>query len=139
MSALPPTADIASSERHVRSVIAFYATSLCRSIARELLYAVEDASRQMKIVMMATGGVGGYYGARLAAADEDVHFIARGAHLAALRTNGLKLISANGDIHLRSVQATDDPAMIGTADIVIFAVKQYDTETAAAPLLQWRQ
>jgi 2-dehydropantoate 2-reductase len=85
----------------------------------------------MKIVMMATGGVGGYYGARLAAADADVHFIARGAHLAALRTNGLKLISANGDLHLRSVQATDDPAMIGTADIVIFAVKQYDTEAAA--------
>ncbi len=56
--------------------------------------------RHMKIVMMATGGVGGYYGARLAAADEDVHFIARGAHLAALRTNGLKLISANGDLHL---------------------------------------
>ena len=113
-------------------------TSLCRSIARELLYAVENASRQMKIVMMATGGVGGYYGARLAAADEDVHFIARGAHLAALRTNGLKLISANGDTHLRSVQATDDTAMIGTADVVIFAVKQYDTETAAkliAPLV----
>ena len=85
----------------------------------------------MKIVMMATGGVGGYFGARLAAADEDVHFIARAAHLAALRTNGLKLISANGDLHLRSVQVTDEPAMIGTADIVIFAVKQYDTETAA--------
>jgi 2-dehydropantoate 2-reductase len=85
----------------------------------------------MKIVMMATGGVGGYYGARLAAADENVHFIARGAHLAALRTNGLKLISANGDLHLRSIQATDNPGTIGTADIVIFAVKQYDTETAA--------
>ena len=85
----------------------------------------------MKIVMMATGGVGGYYGARLAAADEDVHFIARGAHLAALQTNGLKLISANGDLHLRSVHATDEPATVGTADIVIFAVKQYDTETVA--------
>ena len=85
----------------------------------------------MKIVMMATGGVGGYYGARLADAGEDVHFIARGAHLAALRANGLKLISANGDIRLRSIQATDDPAMIGTAEIVIFAVKQYDTEAAA--------
>jgi 2-dehydropantoate 2-reductase len=85
----------------------------------------------MKIVMMATGGVGGYYGARLADAGEDVHFIARGAHLAALRSNGLKLISANGDIRLRSIQATDDPAMIGTAEIVIFAVKQYDTEAAA--------
>ena len=92
----------------------------------------------MRIVMMATGGVGGYYGARLAAAGEDVRFIARGAHLAALRTNGLKLISANGDFHLQSVQATDDAAIIGSADIVIFAVKQYDTETAAkliAPLI----
>jgi 2-dehydropantoate 2-reductase len=85
----------------------------------------------MKIVMMATGGVGGYYGARLAAGGHDVYFIARGAHLAALRTNGLKLISANGDLHLRSVYATDEPATLGTADIVIFAVKQYDTETAA--------
>jgi 2-dehydropantoate 2-reductase len=85
----------------------------------------------MKIVMMATGGVGGYYEARLAAGGHDVYFIARGAHLAALRTNGLKLISANGDLHLRSVHATDEPATVGTADIVIFAVKQYDTETAA--------
>lgn len=85
----------------------------------------------MKIVMMATGGVGGYYGARLAAGGHDVYFIARGAHLAALRTDGLKLISANGDLHLRSVHATDEPATVGTADIVIFAVKQYDTETVA--------
>jgi len=85
----------------------------------------------MKIVMMATGGVGGYYGARLAAGGHDVYFIARGAHLTALRTNGLKLISANGDLHLPSVRATDEPATVGTADIVIFAVKQYDTETAA--------
>ena len=85
----------------------------------------------MKIVMMATGGVGGYYGGRLAAGGHDVYFIARGAHLAALRTDGLKLISANGDLHLRSVHATDEPATVGTADIVIFAVKQYDTETVA--------
>jgi 2-dehydropantoate 2-reductase len=92
----------------------------------------------MKIVMMATGGVGGYYGARLAAAGEDVHFIARGAHLAAIRNNGLKLTSANGDLHLRSVSVTDDPTTLAKADIVIFAVKQYDTETAAkliAPLV----
>jgi len=85
----------------------------------------------MKIVIMATGGVGGYFGARLAAAGEDVHFIARGQHLAALRANGLVLKSANGDLHLQSVSATDDPASIGTVDIVIFAVKQYDTESAA--------
>ena len=96
----------------------------------------------MKIVMMATGGVGGYYGARLAAGGHDVYFIARGAHLTALRTNGLKLISASGDLHLRSVHATDEPATVGTADIVIFVVKQYDTETAASwlfPLLVMRQ
>jgi 2-dehydropantoate 2-reductase len=92
----------------------------------------------MKIAIMATGGVGGYFGARLAAAGEDVHFIARGAHLAALRTQGLRLTSANGDLHLRRVSATDDPATIGAADFVIFAVKQYDTEKAAkaiAPLV----
>jgi 2-dehydropantoate 2-reductase len=89
----------------------------------------------MKIVMMATGGVGGYFGARLAVVGEDVHFIARGAHLAALRANGLKLTSANGDLHLRSVSATDNPATIGTADIIVFAVKQYDTEAAARLIL----
>ncbi len=85
----------------------------------------------MKIAIMATGGVGGYFGARLAAAGEEVHFIARGAHLAALRANGLTLKSANGDLHLKPVAVTDDPATIGPADIVFFAVKQYDTETAA--------
>jgi 2-dehydropantoate 2-reductase len=85
----------------------------------------------MKIAMMATGGVGGYFGARLKAAGEDVHFIARGAHLAALRENGLTLKSANGDLHLKPVSATDDPARIGAVDIVLFAVKQYDTATAA--------
>jgi 2-dehydropantoate 2-reductase len=85
----------------------------------------------MKIAIMATGGVGGYFGARLAAAGEEVHFIARGAHLAALRANGLTLNSANGDLHLQPVSATDNPATIGAVDIVLFAVKQYDTETAA--------
>ncbi len=85
----------------------------------------------MKIAIMATGGVGGYFGARLAAAGEDVHFMARGAHLAALRANGLTLKSANGDLHMESVSATDDPARIGPVDVVIFAVKQYDTDSAA--------
>lgn len=85
----------------------------------------------MKVVVMATGGVGGYFGARLAAAGEDVHFIARGAHLQALRGKGLTLKSANGDLHLQPVSATDNPVSIGAADIVMFAVKQYDTEAAA--------
>jgi len=92
----------------------------------------------MKIAIMATGGVGGYFGARLAAAGEDVRFIARGAHLAALQNHGLTLKSANGDLHLQPVSATADPATIGTVDIVIFAVKQYDTASAAkliAPLV----
>jgi 2-dehydropantoate 2-reductase len=80
---------------------------------------------------MATGGVGGYFGARLAAANEDVHFIARGAHLAALRADGLELKSDNGDLHLKPVSATDNPAVIGPVDIILFAVKQYDTGTAA--------
>jgi 2-dehydropantoate 2-reductase len=88
----------------------------------------------MKIAMMATGGVGGYFGARLAAAGEDVHFIARGAHLAALRANGLTLKSANGDLHLQPVCATNDPSRIGPTEIVIFAVKQYDTEAAATAI-----
>jgi len=85
----------------------------------------------MKIVIMAAGGVGGYYGARLAAAGEDVHFVARGAHLAALRADGLRLTSENGDLQLQSVAATDDPREVGAADIVLIAVKQYDTEEAA--------
>jgi len=85
----------------------------------------------MKIAIMATGGVGGYFGARLAAAGQEVHFVARGAHLVALRANGLKLKSANGDLHLQGISATDNPATIGPVDIVIFAVKQYDTATAA--------
>ena len=71
----------------------------------------------MRIAVMATGGVGGYFSARLAAAGEDVHFIAGGAHLAALRANGLSLKSANGDLHLQPIFATDDPVQIGVAGI----------------------
>lgn len=89
----------------------------------------------MKIAIMATGGVGGYFGARLAAAGQEVHFVARGAHLAALRASGLKLKSANGDLHLQPVSVTDDPATIGPVDIVLFAVKQYDTATAAKAIV----
>lgn len=86
----------------------------------------------MKIAVMATGGVGGYFGARLAAAGEDIRFIARGAHLEALRTNGLELRSANGDLHLKPVNVIDDPRTIGPVDIVMFAVKHWDLEIAGA-------
>ena len=85
----------------------------------------------MLIAVMAAGAVGGYFGARMAAAGHDVFFIARGANLEALRTKGLKVESTHGDLHLASPNVTDDPATIGTVDIVLFAVKLWDTEKAA--------
>ena len=86
----------------------------------------------MRIAAMAAGAVGGYFGARLAAAGHDVFFIARGANLAALQNNGLRIESVHGDVHLPKVNATDDPKSVGPVDIVLFAVKLWDTETAAA-------
>ncbi len=80
---------------------------------------------------MGAGGLGGYFGARLAAAGQDVAFVARGAHLAAIREDGLRVESARGDLHLRDVVATDDPATLAPADVVIVAVKLWDTATAA--------
>jgi len=93
----------------------------------------------MRIAVMATGAVGGYFGARMAAAGHDVFFIARGANLAAIRANGLRIESVNGDLHLAKPNATDDPATIGPVDVVLFAVKLWDTEKAAEfslPLLR---
>lgn len=85
----------------------------------------------MRIAVMAAGAVGGYFGARLAAAGHDVAFIARGAHRDAIRANGLKVESVHGDVHLPTPTVTDDPATIGPVDIVLFTVKLWDTETAA--------
>src|SRR5688572_25803024 len=85
----------------------------------------------MRIAALAAGAVGGYFGGRLAAAGHDVAVIARGANLAALRRNGLKIDSVHGDLHLKSVNATDNPAEVGPVDIVLFAVKLWDTENAA--------
>lgn len=92
----------------------------------------------MKIAIVGAGGVGGYFGARLAAAAEDVTFIARGAHLAAMQKHGLRVRSARGDVHLKPVKATSDPAAVGPVDLVIIAVKLWSTEEAveaAKPLL----
>ncbi len=92
----------------------------------------------MRIAIMAAGAVGGYFGARLAAAGHEVAFIARGAHLEAIRQNGLKIESPLGDLHLKDAHATDDPAAVGPVDVVLFAVKLWDTEKSAAqakPLL----
>ena len=85
----------------------------------------------MRIAVMAAGAVGGYFGARMQAAGHDVFFVARGANLAAIKSNGLKLESVHGDLHLRQVNVTDDPNGVGPVDIVLFAVKLWDTEQAA--------
>ena len=87
----------------------------------------------MKVAVFGAGAVGGYLGSRLAAARADVHLIARGAHLAALRENGLTLITPDG-VSTNAVWATDDPAKIGPVDLVLFCVKSYDTESAATRL-----
>jgi 2-dehydropantoate 2-reductase len=88
----------------------------------------------MRIGVMAAGAVGGYFGGRLAAAGHDVVFFARGAHLAALKANGLTLDSVAGHLHLPKVEATDDPASARPVDIVLFAVKLWDTENAGTLL-----
>jgi 2-dehydropantoate 2-reductase len=88
----------------------------------------------MKIVVIGAGGVGGYFGGRLAASGEDVHFVARGAHLDALRTKGLRIQSPKGDADVPRVNATSDAATIGHADVVLFTVKMYDVDAAAAML-----
>ena len=85
----------------------------------------------MRIAVMAAGAVGGYFGGRLAAAGHDVFFIARGANLSALKSNSLRIESVHGDLHLPKVNVTDDAKSIGPVDIVLFAVKLWDTETAA--------
>jgi 2-dehydropantoate 2-reductase len=92
----------------------------------------------MRIAVMAAGAVGGYFGARLADAGHDVTFIARGAHLDAIRKDGLKVESPLGNLHLKDAKATDDPNSVGPVDIVLFAVKLWDTEKAgeqARPLV----
>ena len=88
----------------------------------------------MRIAVIGTGGVGGYFGARLAKAGNDVVFVARGAHLAAMRAQGLRVESAGGDIVLDRVEATDDPAGIAPVDVAMFCVKLWDVETAAAQI-----
>jgi len=85
----------------------------------------------MRIAVMAAGAVGGYFGGRMAAAGHDVSFIARGAQLEAIRNNGLAIKSTLGNLHLKNAKATPDPKEIGPVDIVLFAVKLWDTETAA--------
>ena len=85
----------------------------------------------MKITVMGTGGVGGYFGAKLAKAGHDVAFVARGNHLKEMKKNGLKVYSELGDVTIDPINASDNPEEFGIADIVLFCVKAYDTQTAA--------
>lgn len=80
---------------------------------------------------MGSGGLGGFFGGWLAAAGEDVTFIARGEHLQAMQEYGLKVTSQLGDRHVQGVQATDDTSEVGAVDIVLFCVKNYSLEDAA--------
>jgi 2-dehydropantoate 2-reductase len=88
----------------------------------------------MKIVVMGSGGVGGYFGARLAAAGNDVTFVARGAHGEAMRRGGLRLDSELGSIELNPAKVVADAREIAAADAIMFAVKMRDTESAAESL-----
>jgi 2-dehydropantoate 2-reductase len=88
----------------------------------------------MKITVMGSGGVGGYFGARLAAAGNDVSFVARGAHLEAMRRHGLRLDSELGNLHLNPVRVMADARDIAGADAILFAVKLGDTLSAAESL-----
>ncbi len=85
----------------------------------------------MKIAIMGTGGVGGYYGGLLAKVGKDVTFIARGAHLQALLKTGLQVKSVYGDFQISKVKATDKPTDVGQVDLIIFSTKTYQTEEAA--------
>lgn len=87
----------------------------------------------MKIAVMGSGGLGGYFGARLAKGGADVHFVARGAHLQAMRADGLRVEGPEA-IHVPRVSATDDPAAIGVSDVVMLGVKLWDTESALAQI-----
>lgn len=84
----------------------------------------------MKILILGTGGLGGYFGARLAASGAEVTFVARGEHLNVMRANGLRIESGLGNLMLKPVTATDNPASAGTVDFAIIGVKLWDTETA---------
>ena len=87
----------------------------------------------MRIAIMGSGGLGGYFGARLVQGGADVHFVARGRHLAAMRSKGLR-IDGPEPLHVTDLHATDQPAEIGVADVVMLCVKLWDTEQAIAQI-----
>lgn len=103
----------------------------CTASLRQRLNGSVKGIKRMRIAMVGAGGVGGYFGGLLAAAGADVTFVARGAHLAALRRDGLSIESPVRPIAGLEVQATDDPSTVGIVDQVVIAVKLWDLEAAA--------
>ena len=95
---------------------------------------VTDEELGMRIAIYGAGGLGGYYGARLARAGNDVAFIARGTHLEAIRERGLQVYSPLGDAYLPEPSATDDPAEVGPVDLVVVAVKTWQIPEVAAAM-----
>jgi 2-dehydropantoate 2-reductase len=85
----------------------------------------------MRIAIVGVGGVGGYFGGRLAEAGAEVAFIARGAHLQAIREHGLRVSSIEGDFVVAPARATDDPAEVGPVDAVLLGVKSWQVAEAA--------
>jgi 2-dehydropantoate 2-reductase len=88
----------------------------------------------MRVAVIGAGGVGGAFGAALARAGADVTFVARGAHLAAIRRSGLRIEGGRGETTVNPARATDDPATIGPVDFVLFCVKLWDVESAGAQI-----
>ena len=86
--------------------------------------------QSMHIAVVGTGGVGGYFGGRLAQAEQDVVFLARGSHLRAIQEHGLQIESVDGDFVISPAQATDNPARIGPVDMVLLAVKGWQVPQA---------
>jgi 2-dehydropantoate 2-reductase len=88
----------------------------------------------MRVAVMGSGGLGGYFGALLARGGEDVSFIARGGHLEAMQSGGLRIEGGPDPFHLEHVHATDDPNEVGSVDLVMICVKLWDTEVALRQL-----
>jgi 2-dehydropantoate 2-reductase len=98
---------------------------------RVACYYETTRSKSMRILVFGTGGVGGYFGGRLAQAGEEVTFIARGEHLRAIRAKGLKVDSSSGDFVIYPARATDNVGEVGETDLVIVGVKAWQVPNAA--------
>lgn len=95
----------------------------------------------LRFAIIGAGGVGGFFGAQLHKGGVDVRFLARGKHYEAIKRNGLTVLTGGTTIRVPATSVTDSPSRIGTADVVLFCVKSYDTESAAreiAPALHDR-